>query len=224
MKKLSSSAGILAAAASLSLGVIAPAQAAPSCDTSGFAGSSAYMITNLIDLGSTGCSIGDKTYSDFSFFGLATGLFGFTKSGADHTFSGSSLNFTGSSFEYSYKVTLFNPPAGQEFLAYNTNAAGSSAGSALAFAKFLNEGSGNGPSVADQDNPGNIVTLPAGTITPLIFTSTLTRTGGKIDTITDSLTQKLDGPAAVPGPLPVLGAGAAFAFSRRLRNRIKQSS
>ena len=222
MKKFSSSTGILAAAASLSLGVIAPAQAAPSCDTSGLAGTSAYQITNLLALGSTGCSIGDKIYSDFSFTGLATGLFGFTKSGADHTFSGSSLNFTGSSFEYSYKVSLFNPPAGQEFFRYNTNAAGSSAGTALAFTKSLNEG--NGPSVADQDNPGNIVTLPAGTIAPLAFTSTLTRTGGKIDTITDSLTQKLDGPAAVPGPLPVFGAGAAFAFSRRLRNRIKQFS
>jgi hypothetical protein len=224
MKKLSSSAGILAAAASLSLGVIAPAQAAPSCATSGFGGTSAYFLSNLLALGSTGCSIGDKTYSDFSFTGLTEpgALFGFTKSGADHTFSGSSLNFTGSSFEYSYKVSLFNPPAGQEFFRYNTNAAGSSAGTALAFTKSLNEG--NGPSVADQDNPGNIVTLPAGTIAPLAFTSTLTRTGGKIDTITDSLTQKLDGPAAVPGPLPVFGAGAAFAFSRRLRNRIKQFS
>ena len=25
----------------------------------------------------------------------------------------------------------------------------------------------------------------------------------------------------VPGPLPLLGAGAAFGFSRRIRNRIK---
>jgi hypothetical protein len=29
------------------------------------------------------------------------------------------------------------------------------------------------------------------------------------------------GGAGVPGPLPILGAGAAFGFSRRLRNRIK---
>ena len=30
------------------------------------------------------------------------------------------------------------------------------------------------------------------------------------------------GPASeVPGPLPILGAGAAFGFSRRLRHRIK---
>ncbi|MFM7269843.1 MAG: hypothetical protein ACKOZT_14895 [Cyanobium sp.] len=28
-------------------------------------------------------------------------------------------------------------------------------------------------------------------------------------------------PAAVPGPLPLFGAGAAFGFSRRLRKRIQ---
>lgn len=30
-------------------------------------------------------------------------------------------------------------------------------------------------------------------------------------------------PAAVPGPLPLLGAGTAFGFSRRLRRRVKRS-
>jgi hypothetical protein len=30
-------------------------------------------------------------------------------------------------------------------------------------------------------------------------------------------------PAAVPGPLPLLGAAAAFGYSRRLRRRVNQS-
>jgi hypothetical protein len=30
-------------------------------------------------------------------------------------------------------------------------------------------------------------------------------------------------PTAAPGPLPVLGAAAAFCFSRQLRKRIKRS-
>lgn len=38
---------------------------------------------------------------------------------------------------------------------------------------------------------------------------------GNIDAITNTY---------VPGPLPVLGAGAAFGFSRKLRSRIKASS
>ncbi len=32
-----------------------------------------------------------------------------------------------------------------------------------------------------------------------------------------------NGPTSVPGPLPVLGAAAAFGFSRKLRNRIRRS-
>ena len=30
-------------------------------------------------------------------------------------------------------------------------------------------------------------------------------------------------PPTVPGPLPILGAGASFAFSRKLRRRIKSA-
>lgn len=40
-----------------------------------------------------------------------------------------------------------------------------------------------------------------------------------IDNFTNTFTQK----PHVPGPLPLLGAGAAFGFSRRLRSRIKAS-
>ena len=38
--------------------------------------------------------------------------------------------------------------------------------------------------------------------------------GGSISRVTDSFRQ-------VPGPLPILGAGTAFGFSRKLRRRIK---
>jgi hypothetical protein len=31
-------------------------------------------------------------------------------------------------------------------------------------------------------------------------------------------------PTAVPGPLPIFGAGAAFAYSRRIRARISANS
>ncbi len=223
MKKLTLGVATFVAS-TLSLVVIAPAQAAPVSCSAGAGGMGlGWNISTLTALSPDGCFIGDKVYSDFSFSGLSQGGFNFTKSGADHTFSGSGLNFTGSSFTYSYKVSLYNPPVGQEFFKYNTNAAGSATESALQFDKSLTA-AGFTPSVTDQSNPGTIVTLPAGTISPLMFTSNLTRTGGKIDTITDSLTQKLDDTVAVPGPLPVLGAGAAFAFSRRLRNRIKQFS
>jgi hypothetical protein len=47
-------------------------------------------------------------------------------------------------------------------------------------------------------------------------------TEGSINSLQNSFTQ-VEGPAdpeTVPGPLPLLGAGAAFGFSRRLRNRV----
>lgn len=41
--------------------------------------------------------------------------------------------------------------------------------------------------------------------------------GSTLDNVKDSVTQT----SSVPGPLPLLGAGAAFGFSRRLRSRIR---
>lgn len=42
--------------------------------------------------------------------------------------------------------------------------------------------------------------------------------GGVLDSFTNTFTQKQQG---VPGPLPLLGAGAAFGLSRRLRHRLR---
>lgn len=47
--------------------------------------------------------------------------------------------------------------------------------------------------------------------------SVLSGSNASINNIDNNYTQ------AVPGPLPLLGAGAAFGFSRRLRSRIKRA-
>jgi hypothetical protein len=53
----------LFAAATFSLGGIAPAQAAPvECASNGLGGSDVYKIINLEALGSNGCFIGDKVF------------------------------------------------------------------------------------------------------------------------------------------------------------------
>jgi MYXO-CTERM domain-containing protein len=57
------------------------------------------------------------------------------------------------------------------------------------------------------------------TTTGLIGTWTLVGTSETIRVMIGS-PETGDGTAAVPGPLPLLGAGAAFGWSRRLRNRI----
>jgi hypothetical protein len=43
---------------------------------------------------------------------------------------------------------------------------------------------------------------------------------GTLTTLNNSFTQG-DASLSVPGPLPVMGAGVAFGFTRRLRRRIK---
>ena len=55
------------------------------------------------------------------------------------------------------------------------------------------------------------------------FTGELTVTGGEIQTVQSDIITAAN-TTNVPGPLPVLGAGAAFSFSRRLRRRIKRLS
>jgi len=217
----------LFAAESFSLGGIAPAQAAPvECASNGLGGSDVYKIINLEALGSNGCFIGDKFYSDFSFTDISTGNFGFTNTiPLEHIFSGSSLGFGGTSFSYSYKVALYNPAPGTVFYGYRTGASASGGVSSVYTKTLTSTSPVSTPtsSVATQDGDGLQAVFPSGTISPITFESTVTRTsGGTVDVITDSIEQKQN-PPAVPGPLPIFGAGAAFAFSRRLRNRIKQA-
>jgi hypothetical protein len=61
---------------------------------------------------------------------------------------------------------------------------------------------------------GSPSTFNAG-ITSSSFTNTFNVTAGGFTSFGNSLAEK----AEVPGPLPILGAAAAFRFARRLRKR-----
>jgi hypothetical protein len=228
MKKLTLTAGILAAG-TLSFGAISPAHAADpgSCYTSGLGGSSVYFYTTLVGLGTTGCLVGDKVYSDFQFTPIsgqaipAAAPWGFTFSGPNHTLSASSLNYGTGSFEYMYKVSLFNAVGGQQFVNYRNSLTTSQVGTNT-FTKTLETitpGSITGTS-SSSGSTGNLISFSPGEVGPIYFKSVVDVTAGKVDVLTDSLTQ-LKGGDEVPGPLPIIGAGAAFGFSRRLRKRIK---
>jgi MYXO-CTERM domain-containing protein len=65
--------------------------------------------------------------------------------------------------------------------------------------------------------PSSFFTPP---VTSATFTTTLNVTSGFVSQVTSGISQRDPG-TRVPGPLPLLGAGAAFGFSRRIRNRIK---
>jgi hypothetical protein len=57
---------------------------------------------------------------------------------------------------------------------------------------------------------------------PLTFSGTIKVNSGVLTSFTDIISQTTAPP--VPGPLPVLGAAAAFGYSRKLRSRIQRFS
>jgi hypothetical protein len=64
--------------------------------------------------------------------------------------------------------------------------------------------------------PGGAVSVTAGAFT---FNDTFLPTGGSYSAQVNVARED-----TVPGPLPILGAGAAFAYSRRLRKRVKSAA
>jgi hypothetical protein len=70
-----------------------------------------------------------------------------------------------------------------------------------------------GIDVANMLDPTDTMAFVAGVTFDSMGTVSVTQT---------PITQFVD-PASVPGPLPLFGVGAAFAYSRKLRNRIKTS-
>lgn len=111
---------------------------------------------------------------------------------------------------------------GQQFLSFIANAAGLNAiGFPLAFTQDLV--SETLTSTVTEISFGTLATYPASTVGPVTFQGTLTLIGGKINAITDALSQKYAEPLAVPAPDPFLGAAAFLGFSRKLRSRIKHS-
>ena len=177
-------------------------------------------IAAYVALGSTGCTSGDKIYSDFSFTGFngSTNL-SITDSGPQHTFSAIGLNFgAGTTASYSYTVAIApgNPYA--SFRGHRTGATSDDIFLPLVGTKTLTGTPNGGVSTSTNGAIGNAVFYSPTIGGPVTFTGGINVTSGRMDGFTDSLVQQIQVP--VPGPLPILGAAAAFGYSRRLRKRL----
>jgi hypothetical protein len=180
-------------------------------------------IAYYLDLGSTGCISGDKIYSNFSFtsFANSTNL-SITNSDLQHTFSASGLNFgVGTTASYSYTVAIAPGNPGASFLGYRTAATTSDVFNALAGTKTLTATPNGGVSTSANGTSGNVVFYSPTIGGPVTFTGSINVTAGRMDVFTDTVVQQIQVP--VPGPLPILGAAAAFGYSRRLRKRLSTS-
>lgn len=211
---------VLGASMPLLAAIAQPSYAADPCRTGM---PTAYTYAEISTSGFS-CKLGDTIYSDFSFTGFTTGSFIFTNPSPYsflHTFQGQSLAFgPASTANYSYKVALDPGSPPNTFWKFETSTTVNTILSGVASTKTLEDTAIPSSTVTSTNgmNSGMYVYSPfnAG---PISFRSNINVTQGLMTQFTDVLLQ-----ADVPGPLPLLGATAAFGFSRHLRRRLAKSS
>ena len=233
MKKLIS-AGLLAATA-LSFTAVSPAKAASGC-MGGTLGM--YTWGEIKAIPNFTCVIGDKTYSDFSYSSMKDDamvtiynpindgdVFNFSQTGPTgltHNLNvNSANNWANAKVMLNYKLTVSSGT--NKLLNYSANLTGDNgtqwAMSLAATNPISSSATTNFP------NFGQVATTPTKLFDPNVTTTNFSNevianaTGAGLTQFSNRLNQQA--PPEVPGPLPLLGAGAAFGFSRKLRNRVK---
>ena len=179
-------------------------------------GSSWFLTTT-----STACAgnlaIGDKQLNAFNISGTYLPVSGdqifLSQAGANYgvQYQFIAPSTTAGSFDYTVGIT-------QPGNTFNT-----------VFANYTGTGANQSTSVTSSSFPGTASSTFAGTnlvsfnsgVTSATF-SQIWSAGGSSNLTSFGITFT-QSTSSVPGPLPVLGAGAAFGFSRKLRKRIKQS-
>lgn len=176
-----------------------------------------------------GCqgTLGDKTFSGFSL----TGLSGYTPDASDiividqissnayqifFTPVSTTQNFSGT-LNYSVDITPAGIIAGNTFGVGQANVNGSSLGgsfiTSVSSASLLSN-------ATSTNGAGSLVNFNSG-VTSATFAQAFAVSGANVLNQTGFTFTQNDF-TGVPGPLPILGAGAAFGFSRKLRRRIKE--
>lgn len=182
------------------------------------------------------CTIGDKIYSNFTYTSVINTT-GFPVSGIDlnDQFSFSTLGALGLTHNISiqsansymntrvslgYTVTRTGPP--NFFKNYSGNITGDN-GTTWALSIAATNAPFSPSTTTGYPALAQFATTPDVAFTSGTTTSTFTnlliadQNGNGVTQFANRLTQE------VPGPLPLLGAGAAFGFSRKLRRRTRQA-
>lgn len=180
------------------------------------AGSTSAMV-QFSDLAAAGsCQVGDKLYSDFDFtIGTADPLAVIRLGnpvGDQHTLQGQASAWTNGTFNY--KVTAVGS---EQIIAIKFDSSSSLFSPNYQWTAAAPE-LGVTPAVTLTPGTSSIGPLYGGPTTVVNVSHTLNNQGADpMQSWTDTVRQ-------TPGPLPILGAGAAFGFSRKLRNRIKKAA
>lgn len=191
-----------------------------------------FTYQNWVDNNSITCTVGDKIYSNFNFTGAGwvDKAFSITQSnlpGAlSHSFGSASTYIpTDGTLTYSYTVTV-DPASPWSIYAYATTIGssmptGTNGGTKSLTASPITGGSPDCPTLSGSfsstgtgswNSPSCLHDLAK----TLNYSGVVQADSGVVNTWSDTITQ-------TPGPLSILGAGAALGFSRKLRSRIKAS-
>jgi hypothetical protein len=214
IKHLRSGIGFLAAASTFALVGVTPAKAIP--DTC------PLMGVTLASFGPNPCYQNDYLFTLGTYTGfLSTDIISFITTnniiGQGFSYQIQSTNFfdpAGTSLNY----TLAAPP-GKEFSQYRATIASSSG---VNNGMFSTVGAfGTATNTLTNDNSTGIpYNLPIRTTTDT-FTGNLSAGNSQVMSVGGTVFSQPIPVVAAPSPLPILGAGAAFGFSRKLRRRIK---
>ncbi len=220
-----------------------PAQAQQNPCGSGFIPGSTIFTSGF------SCFIGDKLYSNFALDTDTTGQLATSSFSFGQTiFPGQADNYRFSAvipggynpgiYVVGYTVTVLNAGVSGQRISSIRSASLSDQqpiGGVPAWTKTLEA---NAPSISQEilystNQSGNTINVPPPSsfsegVTTANFISTLIVGPGTVaNSFSDSIIQNQSTAppsSAVPGPLPILGASAAFGMSRKLRRRIKQTA
>jgi len=208
--------GVAFAASSLLLGVGSPAKAAACADNT---------LTGLLAAGSCTDALGFTfVLNSFTGFdGLDRFAFQSAVNNFQYSLQGASA-WSGTGLGLNYTVTA---PATKQFNYYTSNL--SSSNDPASDAGNYTIASATQPQAVATFAPPLAATGGLKFYSPKLttdtFTATLNVTGGTIASVTGVVaSQPIPASTSVPGPLPLLGAAAAFGFSRKVRTRIKAAA
>ncbi len=221
---------IIGAFAGASAVIAQPASAAtPTCAS--FENVAGVIPYSTIFSGSFSCLAGDKIYSNFNTPSAALTLAAPTFEIADndpfHTLT-ARHDFTGGAYSFFYTLSIdLTQDPNRTLLGFNTDftLTGFNPIPTLDGTKILDVasvGTSTATKRVPQQSPGNAVAFGPGVTSATFFTSMTVTPGSLVTNFSDTVLQSTRS-TSVPGPLPILGAAAAFSFSRKLRRRVKQT-
>lgn len=168
------------------------------------------------------CQVGDKLFTNFSGKPVTDDLqFVLSSENNKHFVKVTGTFDPGSSWDLAFNVTAFGPTISEISTYAGSNFIGPMDLNLMStlmddtrtvMASYMNDGMSSDPSMPAPITP-NVQSLSLMAALQVDSTSM-----ASADTWTQVITQTAI--PAVPGPLPILGAGAAFGFSRKLRRRI----